>query len=331
MQPVVLNVFKTEKVLDYKILHKAPAFIGERYSIVLHLNPHPTYEISEAQISFTEEYDVDKKSSSSRRPSCISADSEGEPNDWNFLLFCPKTQSNYLSPDIDKQAEQKFNVSNIKYPEHIIQLFFQFRVDGEKSMAIKIRYTAKKVLLQNGDPSSDFTLETKDIINIEVRSPFGISCDWIAQDPYTNCSNSRQIMNGLSKPQISVGKPATLSVKISPSSFQTITIFDVKLKIKEANSIKMLENSQECNSKWKDWPIPISSGEMFSSAFYLVSLTPFSNLQVADVEILWSRSPESERYICSIPISEVSSNEAPLEIHVDLPYRIVQFCEFSLK
>ena len=37
--PVTLNVFNTEKVLDVMLIQKQPAFLGERYSIFLQLKP----------------------------------------------------------------------------------------------------------------------------------------------------------------------------------------------------------------------------------------------------------------------------------------------------
>ena len=94
--------------------------------------------------------------------------------------------------------------------------------------------------------------------------------------------------------------------------------------------VKLIGNSSECESKWTNWPIVIGGRERFSEGFSLIPLKTFTDAQVADIEIVWSRlnDKKGDKTICSIPISMLSATEPQVKFSFNVPLKALILREF---
>ncbi len=348
MQPVVLRVVNSERVMNLLVYHKPPAFLSERYSVSLLLKPLPTYEITSALITINEVVAEPEKNpqqqqqketkASSRKASMVSADSgSSDTADWNFLLYAhkPGKETAVVTPEnVDEIVEQlpqhHYTLQSIKSPEQLAPLYMKFRVEGKKSFEVAIRYTARK-LMHDGTLGTEFVMENKEYFSIDVLCPFEMSCEWFAPEPSSGSSASPQAINPAAKARLTINKRATLSVKISTEGFQDVAIHDINMMLKEESLAKLLEQ-KEGPSKWTRWPVVIGMGEQFSASFSVLPLVAFKDKQLGDVEIVWSRvnDKKGEKTVCSIPIWEVTATEDCVDISLEPPLRAIKLQEFNV-
>jgi len=340
-QEISFKVKQNDKVMNLEILHKQPAFLGEKYAVNFKLQPIEGYQIKSSELFFTEildniqrstsevkkENDKSKKLSHSRRASVVSMDSNNSENsEWSYLLYsqAPEKDNDSL---IERPPHHHYIVPELKDKQENIKLYFQFRVEGRKFFEATLKYTAQKIM-PDLTLGPEFILENKAYFNIEVMCPFEFTSEWLTIGTLSK------------KPEINLGQPnkgilqlnkkATLDIKISTKGSESVLIHQLDFKIKEHDLINHIAHLQE--SKWENWPVLINPGETFSHCIPILPIAEFKEKQLGDLEIVWTRADDKtkEKTNCTIPISEASCETPILEISAEYPLKGNKLSEFEM-
>jgi len=337
-----LHILNTERVIETSISHTQPAFLGEQYPVNISVKQIDTYEVSNLLITFCEIIDeekqqkthVDRKASrkNSRKASIVSVDSADSP-DWSYALYLEKIEKNESGAEISnitKLPHHHHTISSFNGRQENIKFFMQFREEGRKNFELIYRYTGKKTF-KDGTTSTEFTLENREYFFVDVLCPFVLSSEWITPEPCMSCANTQFYQSGQAKTHLGIGKKALLGAKISTGSHPKVKIHDVKLKVKDDGTIKLIEDCTIQDSKWQGWPIVLGISESLSATFSVLPLVSFNDQQIADIEILWSRATEkeSEKTVCAIPLPQVTATDSCVDvIMTSIPTKAVKFKEF---
>lgn len=297
--------------------HQSPAFLGEIYPLSISIAQLKTYKLKSILITFCEllpeEGRAHSKSSGSRKASLVGGDSA----EWSYALYVG---------DGEKLEHHHCTVNNPKESEEV-RLGMQFREEGPKKFEVIFRCTIGKEDDKEG-AESEFTVESKECFELEVLCPFNIATEWITSESLMRESSAA---NGESEINLPMREKSVVEVKIATGSYPQVDIHNVSLKIRDAGIPKLIEDCTNPADTWQDWPVTLSNSESLSLAFSVRPLTPFNSQQVADVEILWSRTdrPNSKQVACSIPLPFVRAANQGVDVHlVSGPCKAVRGREF---
>jgi hypothetical protein len=344
-RPVRLQVLASERVLEFAVVHKQPAFLGERYHLTLQLKKLATYEITSILATFCEVQESEKRHSrrdrkqSSRKASVVSSDSwPGEGPDWSYALYVPTPgmaldpeSSEPLEGSITKLTHHHCTLPAMQSVEQRQYFYMQFREEGKKTFELILRYTGKK-LMHDGTYGPEFTLDCREFFSVEVQCPFSLACEWLTSDPCTSCINAQFALEGQGKTHLAVKKQAFLGVRINTGSYQSVRVHDVRLKLKDSGPLRLVDNYTLPSSQWEPQPVVVGYGESFSACFALQPAMQFDAQQFADLEVVWSRANDrkEDKTVCSMPVWDVTSTESCVDVRLDPPPRAQRFKEFRM-
>jgi len=319
-----LRVYDKTEIISSSLIYKQPTFLGEHYPISIKLVQSEMYEIEDLLITFCK-IDVNKASAGEvlqvPKASIKSIDCPDD-FDWNYFLYIVNSEEDKIS--VEKLEDHQYNVTSLEKIEQILNFFMEFRVEGRKSFEVIFRYKTRKKL---NNLQSAFTLEHKELFNVDVLCPFILTTEWITPDPNVNCDNTHFYFIGQPRTHLGIHKKAILNAKITAGSFPKVKIYNVAFKSKD----ELIMNCTNEVTSWNNWPITLSECESLSLSFVVMALRQFNNQQVADIEILWNRNEESKakRFICSIPLQPISTIESCVEISItSIPPKAKKFKEF---
>ncbi len=334
-EPVMLVIKATERVLDFGVEHKQPAFLGERYPISLALKQTETYEVTSMLATFCEYVEDEKSrqrvrklsssSPSKRRASVVSSDS-ADPPDWSYVLFV-KTPA---AEDSVKLQQHNYSLPVPIPREQTAQFSMQFREEGRKGFELILRYTAHKTL-RDGTKSADFTLENKAFFTVEVLCPFVLVCEWLTPEPCLSTANSQFYCDGLPRVHVGIGKKALLGVRLSTGSYPEVEMHSVRLKLKENEGTGLADDCTPPAVPWTHWPLVLGPSESFSATYSILPTMKFTEKQIGDLEIVWNRAAEAgkgEKITCAIPVWPASAVNYCIDVSMVPPLRAVKYREF---
>jgi len=308
-----------EEVIRVELEYKQPGFLGEMYPISTVITKKEGYELVNILAVFFElKDDNSPKSRINRKASIVSVDSN-EESEWSYHLYV------VLYNEIKKLSSYEYNVTSLVESNKAINFCMKFREERRMNFEVVFKYTARKIL-KDGSKAEEFTAESKNVFYIDVFCPFTLSSEWV--NPY--CCIAEEEANR-DKVNLPIGESIMLGVKITAGSFPLITIYDLKLKIKDNELVK--DTTEEVIG-WDNWPITLGLFESFTTSFCIKTLEAFNNRQIADMEILWSRadSEAREKILCAIPVPKVNAIDSCVILKLlSLPDNAVLYKEFLVE
>jgi len=295
-------------VLNTRIIHNQPAYIGEHYDFKIELQSVIEYKITDVTMRFVEVSKIDGPLN--KRAIMIRSNSkqDKERSFWVYSRCIVEGKE-----IIEELLKESYTISLIEKEHEVIPLYLKFHEEGERTFEIHLRYSARKVM-SDGSLGIEFTMNSKQKFTINVITPFEISWNWLIFG-----------YKPLPKDCLMMNKKTLIDANIIAKG--AILIHNAVFNIKEKDLIHSLNTRHNLNQ----YPVEVLRGETFNQLFTLLPIAKFNNKDVGDIEITWSRIDNKEQCKCHVNMNEVNCVNPLLDIHLSSPTEGYIFKEFNME